>query len=94
MPYEGDPGELASARLDLPTSFRSRASRTAAGRRRNDATALEASIRRDRSGALVVVANAVPGGAGPIPLLACLQFIARFEDSAAEALTKVTSGKP
>jgi hypothetical protein len=93
MPYEGDPGELASARLDLPTSFRSRASRTAAGRRRNDATALEASIRRDRSGALVVVANAVPVD-GAVPLLACLQFIARFEDAAAEALTKVTSGKP
>jgi len=93
MPYEGVPGELAFTRLDLPTPSRSRTKRSPRSRAPH-ATALEASIRRDASGALVVVANAVPRGAGPIPLLACLQFIARFEDAAAEALTKAGSWKP
>lgn len=83
MSPSGATGELASARLELPSTIRNR-------RRAHDLRALEASIHADRDGALIVTLRAEPAAAAyTMPLLACLQFVRRIEDAAAEALTKL-----
>lgn len=89
MPNEGAPGELAHVRLEFPVPHTGR-------RRRSRARGvIEATIRRDDDGAMTVAARALPAAAASaLPLLACLQFIARFEDAVAEALTNAAKGNP
>jgi hypothetical protein len=76
--------ELAHARLDIP--------RTSVGKKRtptNAVSAIDVSIRQYLNGELVVRLRTEPGmDACTLPLLACLQFISRFEEAAGEALTK------
>ena len=91
MPNEGEPGELAHVRLEFPTPDTARARR----RRGTAGGAIEATIRSDGDGAMTVAVRALPAtAAAALPLLACLQFIARFEDAVAEALTNAAKGTP
>jgi hypothetical protein len=91
MPNEGAPGELAHARLEFPVPSTARRRR----RRVDDAAVLEATIHRNDDGAMMVAVRALPAAAASsLPLLACLQFIARFEEAVAEALTKAATGNP
>ncbi len=83
MSSRGVTGELARARLELPAITQRR-------RRAHELRALEASIHADGDGALTVTLRAEPAAtAYTMPLLACLQFLRRIEDAAAEALTKL-----
>jgi len=88
MPRQDAHGELASARLDIPDTTR----RPRSARQR-DLRTLEASIRAADNGALVVTMRTEPPMSSyTLPVLACLQFVRRFEDAVAEALTYVDSG--
>jgi hypothetical protein len=91
MPNEGEPGELAHARLEFPVPSTARTRRNRAGA----VAAIDATILRDDDGAMTVAVRTLPAAAASsLPLLACLQFIARFEDVVAEALTNAAKGKP
>ena len=83
MPTKRDPGELARARLDIPIPDAHRRLRS------SEVRALEASVRLDESGSLVVtVRTEPPRKRYTLPALACLQFAGRLEEALAEALTK------
>jgi hypothetical protein len=83
MPTKRAPGELARARLDIPIPNAHRRLRS------SEVRALEASVRVDEGGALVVtVRSEPPRERYTLPALACLQFAGRLEDALAEALTK------
>lgn len=86
MPNKDAPGELASARLEIPVRNKRRA-------RPGQVRLIEASIQADRHGAMTVTMRTEPPtGTITLPLLACLQFVARFEEAVADALTNVASG--
>jgi len=88
MPDNATTTELARARLDLPIPTQRRRGAAAAGVR-----AVEASIRADRGGALLVTLCAEPpSDAWTLPLLACLQFFGRLEEAVEEALTSSRAG--
>jgi len=82
MPKTDTPGELATARLEIPVTRRGRRAQPQAVR------TIEASIRSD-DGVITVTMRTEPASdTWTIPLLAYLQFMARFEEAVVEALTK------
>jgi hypothetical protein len=86
MPTEGALGELASARLEIPTMTTSRAAQA-------DIRVLEASIHSVDDGALMVTVRTEPSSqVWTVPLLAWLQFLGRFEEAVGAALTSDISG--
>ena len=88
MPNEGAPGELASARLEIPTP-----TRHTRGAAQPEIRVLEASVHAVEDGALMVTVRAEPASqVWTLPLLAWLQFIGRFEEALTAALPSNISG--
>jgi hypothetical protein len=88
MPNEGASGELASARLEIPTM-----TQRTSGAAQPDVRALEASIHAVEDGALMVTVRTEPSSqVWTLPLLAWLQFIGRCEEAVTAALTSNISG--